>query len=72
MVIPNILTANLFVSLVIQPIVLPFINSNQEGVFEQDNAHPVTQRAVQSVDMLLWNARSPDLPPNDHLWDIIG
>ncbi|GFW16173.1 uncharacterized protein TNCV_4263381 [Trichonephila clavipes] len=35
-VIPNTLTANLYVSLVIQPIVLPFMNIIQEGIFQQD------------------------------------
>ncbi|GBO27414.1 hypothetical protein AVEN_15899-1 [Araneus ventricosus] len=33
-VIPRTLTANLDVSLVIQPVVLPFMNSIQEGVFQ--------------------------------------
>ena len=34
-VIPNTLTANLYVSLVIQPVVLPFMNSIQGGIFQQ-------------------------------------
>ncbi|GFX87851.1 HTH_Tnp_Tc3_2 domain-containing protein [Trichonephila clavipes] len=49
-VIPNALTANLWVSLVIQPIVLSFMNSIQRGVIQQDNARlhttVVTQRAL--------------------------
>ncbi|GBN97222.1 Golgin subfamily A member 5 [Araneus ventricosus] len=75
-VIPRTLTANLYVSLVIQPVVLPFMNSIQGGVFQQDNTHPhttvVTQHALQSVDMLPWPARSPDLSPIEHVWDFIG
>ncbi|GBN00262.1 hypothetical protein AVEN_160125-1 [Araneus ventricosus] len=55
-VIPRTLTANLYVSLVIQPVVLPFMNSIQGGVFQQDNSRPhtavVTQHALQSTDML--------------------
>ncbi|GFV59029.1 uncharacterized protein TNCV_1814181 [Trichonephila clavipes] len=56
---------------VIQPIVLPFKNSIPEGVFQQNDAHPhtsvVIQRALQSVDMLPWLARSPDLSPIEHI-----
>ncbi|GBO21440.1 hypothetical protein AVEN_162579-1 [Araneus ventricosus] len=74
-VIPRTLTANLYVSLVIQPFVLPFMNSIQGCVFQQDNVCPhtavVTQHALQSVDMLPWPARSPDLSPIKHVWDII-
>ncbi|GBM03329.1 hypothetical protein AVEN_256879-1 [Araneus ventricosus] len=39
-VIPRTLTANLYVSLVIQPVVLPFMNSIQGGVYQQDNGSP--------------------------------
>ncbi|GBM94183.1 hypothetical protein AVEN_100403-1 [Araneus ventricosus] len=40
-VIPRTMTANLYVSLVIQPVVLPFMSSIQGGVFQQDNARPI-------------------------------
>ncbi|GFV82765.1 uncharacterized protein TNCV_4147331 [Trichonephila clavipes] len=75
-VIPNTLTADLYVSLVIQPIVLPFMNNIQGGVFQLDNARPHivvgTQRALQNVGMLPWLARSPDMFLNEHVWYIFG
>ncbi|GFY34936.1 uncharacterized protein TNCV_155091 [Trichonephila clavipes] len=52
------------------------MNSIQGGVFRQDNARlhtaAVTKRALQSVDMVPWPARSPNLSPIEHVWDIIG
>ncbi|GBN34376.1 hypothetical protein AVEN_101013-1 [Araneus ventricosus] len=51
------------------------MNSNQGGVFQQNNARPLTaviiQHALQSVDMLPRPARSLDLSPIEHVWDII-
>ncbi|GBN34178.1 hypothetical protein AVEN_265569-1 [Araneus ventricosus] len=76
MVIPRTLTGNLYVTLVIKPVVLPFMSSIQGGVFQQDNARPhtavVTQHALHSVDMLPWPSRSPDLSPIEYVLDIIG
>ncbi|GBM55256.1 hypothetical protein AVEN_18078-1 [Araneus ventricosus] len=46
-VISRILTVNLYVSLVIQPVVLPFMNSIQGGVFQQDNARAHTSVVTQ-------------------------
>ncbi|GFX59649.1 hypothetical protein TNCV_3754141 [Trichonephila clavipes] len=44
------------------------------GVDTPDVHRPLrpAQRALQSVDMLSWRAKSPDLSPIEHVWDIIG
>ncbi|GFX95617.1 transposable element Tcb2 transposase [Trichonephila clavipes] len=69
--IPNTLTSNLYVSLVIQPFVLQFMSNIHGKVFQQDNARlhtaVVMQRALQSVEMLPWPARSPDLSPIENV-----
>ncbi|GFY00363.1 uncharacterized protein TNCV_1664021 [Trichonephila clavipes] len=71
----NVPTSGVMVYLVIQLIVLSFTNSIQGRVFQQNIAHPhttvVSQRALQSVGMLPWSARPPDLSQIEHVWDII-
>ncbi|GFV33580.1 uncharacterized protein TNCV_4566951 [Trichonephila clavipes] len=56
---------------IIHPIVLPFMNSIQGRVFQQDNSgsHTTidTQWALHGVDMLPWNMGSPDLSPVKHI-----
>ncbi|GFT58477.1 uncharacterized protein TNCV_3656471 [Trichonephila clavipes] len=48
----------------------------QWKVFQQSNTRPhttvITQCSLQSVDMIPWPARSPNLSPIEHVWDIIG
>lgn len=58
----------------IQPVLLPVINSIQGGVFQRADARlrVVTQHVPQSADMLLGAARSPDLSAKEHIWNIIG
>ncbi|GFX41911.1 uncharacterized protein TNCV_3677231 [Trichonephila clavipes] len=52
------------------------MNSIQGGIFQQDNVRSrtivVSQRTLQSVDMLPWSARSPDLSVIEDVRDIIG
>ncbi|GFV24998.1 DDE_3 domain-containing protein [Trichonephila clavipes] len=58
---------------ILRPHVGPFLNGLLGAIFQQDNARPHTARVAQNFlrhfQTLPWPARSPDLPPVEHVWD---
>ncbi len=68
------LTAVRYQDEVPEPVVRPFARAlGQDFVLMHDNARPHTVRVVQAyleqegIDVMEWQARSPDLNPIEHL-----
>ena len=77
-IVPGNLTAQRYCDGIIEPVVVPYLQQHNVGIFQHDNARPHTARHTQNilrihnVSMLQWPARSPDLSPIEHLWDHLG
>ncbi|GFX39971.1 transposable element Tc1 transposase [Trichonephila clavipes] len=69
------LTGQRFVDDILRPHVGPFLNGLPGAIFQQDNARPHTTRVAQDFlhhfQTLPWPARSPDLSPVEHAWDLL-
>ncbi|UYV82173.1 hypothetical protein LAZ67_21001252 [Cordylochernes scorpioides] len=73
---PGTLTAQRYVDDILRPVLLPFLSHHPGLTFQQDNARPhtarVTMDCLQSCRTLPWPARSPDISPIEHIWDVMG
>ncbi|UYV63612.1 hypothetical protein LAZ67_2004968 [Cordylochernes scorpioides] len=67
-----------YISDVLEPVVLPFLQGFPTAIFQQDNARPHVARNVQrffvnrQIELLPWPARSPDLSPIENMWSKVA
>ncbi|GFX05487.1 transposable element Tcb1 transposase [Trichonephila clavipes] len=71
------LNSQRYISEVLEPVVLPYLQSLVTAIFQQDNARPQVARIVQrffvnhQIELLPWPAHSSDLSPIENMWFMV-
>ncbi|GFU43263.1 transposable element Tcb1 transposase [Trichonephila clavipes] len=72
------LNSRRYISEVLEPVVLPYLQGLATAIFQQDNARPHVARIVQSffvnhqIELLPWPSYSPDLSPIENMWSMVS
>ncbi|GFT09368.1 transposable element Tcb1 transposase [Trichonephila clavipes] len=76
--IADTLNSQRYISQVLEPVVLPYLQGLATPIFQQDNARPHVSRIVQRIfvnrqsELLPWPARSPDLSPMENMGSMVA
>ncbi|GFX58144.1 transposable element Tcb1 transposase [Trichonephila clavipes] len=72
------LSSQFYISEVLEPVVLPYLQGLTTAIFQQDNARPHVARIVyrffvnHQIGLLYWPARSPDHSPVENIWSMVA
>ncbi|CAH1959968.1 unnamed protein product [Acanthoscelides obtectus] len=72
------MNAQRYIHEVLEPHLLPYLDTLADPTFQQDNARPHVARVTidffqhNDVTLLPWPRRSPDLSTIEHVWDMMG
>ncbi|GFW11755.1 transposable element Tcb1 transposase [Trichonephila clavipes] len=72
------LNSQRYISEVLEPVVLPYLQGLATAIFQQDNARPYVARIVQrffvnhQIELLPRPARSPDLSLIENMWFMVA
>ncbi|CAH1975670.1 unnamed protein product [Acanthoscelides obtectus] len=72
------MNAQRYIHEVLEPHLLPYLDTLADPTFQQDNTRPHVARVTidffqhNDVTLLRWPPRSPDLSPIEHVWDMMG
>ncbi|GFS76747.1 transposable element Tcb1 transposase [Trichonephila clavipes] len=76
--IAGILNSQCYISEVLEPVVLSYLQGLATAIFQQDNVRPHVARIVQrffvnhQIELLSLSARSPDLSPIENMWSMVA